>query len=272
MGRGGARGSSPIPSLFALLTLALFSACQEDDHATNAPASVEPAILHHAGTPPPTGASWGQLTSGDRERTYRLFVPPAYDPRTPAPLVFVLHGGGGSGEVVARQTRFDREAESGGFIAVYPDGVVGADGARNWADGRPGLCVERNGVDDVGFLTDLIDVVAAAYSVDPARVYATGISNGAFMSYRLACERAERIAAIAPVAGTLTVAPCAPSRPVSVLHIHGTADRYVPLAGGIGISRTPGFLLMPVAEAIRFWREADGCRDLPRQELSLIHI
>ncbi len=139
---------------------------------------------------------------------------------------------GGWGRESSRRScsGFDTVAESGGFIVVYPDGV-----RRSWADGRGTTPADKQGVDDVGFLTALVDHFIEKFGADRRRVYATGMSNGAMMSYRLACERADRFAAIAPVAaqmGQKLAERCTPSRPVSVISFVGTEDPLVPFAGG----------------------------------------
>jgi polyhydroxybutyrate depolymerase len=202
----------------------------------------------------------GSLESGGRVRTYRVYQPSTLDPARPVPLVLVLHGGLSNGAGAARQTGFDEQAERGGFLAVYPDGV-----GRTW---NAGVCCDearRAGIDDVAFLARLLDRVAESYLVDPLRVYVTGISNGGMMAYRVACELSERIAAVGPVAATMA-GECAPSQPVSVVHIHGTADQNVPYTGGRG-SRS----LVPrndraVPAVVERWASVDGCAPQPGVE------
>lgn len=162
-------------------------------------------------------------------RSYRVYAPPARGPRPG--LVLVLHGWKGSGAEIERRTRyrFDALAERDGFIVAYPDASAG-----QWRSGHPG---ETTTSDDVGFLSALIDALTATYGVDPARVYVTGFSNGASMTYRLACERPDRIAAIAPVSGGMAarMTPgCAQAsrRPIPLLAVHGTADPVVPFDSG----------------------------------------
>ena len=160
-------------------------------------------------------------------RTYRVFVPTR--PKKPAPLVLVFHGGFGTGARVASQTGFDAEAEKRGFIAVYPDGI-----GRAWNAGPCCGAPSRLGVNDVGFVSKLLDKLGRQYSIDKRRIYATGISNGGLISYRIACELSGRIAAAAPVAATLVTSPCAPKAPVSILHVHGLDDENIPFEGGTG--------------------------------------
>src|SRR5262249_51070220 len=138
-------------------------------------------------------------------RTYVLHLPRDREPSKPAPLVIAMHGGSGTGEGFPRLTHhgFDDLADRDGWIVVYPDGI-----GKNWNDGRK---VERSeaykkNIDDVGFISALIDELTSNHAVDRKRVYATGISNGGFMSQRLARDLSSKIAAIAPVAANLHVA------------------------------------------------------------------
>ncbi len=174
----------------------------------------------------------GTLESGGLPRTYLLHVPRRYDPAAAWPLVFALHGGGSQGRSMPGLTGLSRLADRRGFLVAYPDGV-----GRSWNDGRedPDVPAQRQRVDDVAFLTALLDDLTRRYRVDSARVYATGISNGGFMSQRLACEASTRIAAVAPVVATLGVelaARCRPARPVPVLMVNGADDPLVPFQGG----------------------------------------
>ena len=184
--------------------------------------TADPAAAAH----PRPGDERVTLEVGGRRRDYVLHVPAGL-PAGPRPLVLELHGGGGTGGNIERLTGLQAETDARGWLVARPDGVE-----RQWNDGRPEV---RAGVDDVAFLSAVIDDVATRTALDPTRVYATGISNGALMSGRLACELADRIAAVGQVAGTQGVeaaARCAPSRPVSVLVISGTADPLVPYGGG----------------------------------------
>ena len=190
------------------------------------------------------------VTVGPDERTYHVYVP-ARRGQSP-PLVVVLHGGFGTGAGAEAAYRWDAVADREGFVVLYPDGL-----RRAWNAG--GCCGEPHarGVDDVAFIETAIRATARAYATDPARLYVTGISNGGMMAYRLACESALPIAAIAPVAATLTVA-CEHPQHVSVLHVHGLADRNVPVGGGVG----NGFVRVsyrPVASALAVFRTADAC-------------
>ncbi|GAA3852954.1 PHB depolymerase family esterase [Saccharothrix violaceirubra] len=203
------------------------------------------------------------LTVDGRERTYRVHVPRGER----LPVVLVLHGGGGDGAQVAAQTGMSAAADAAGYVAVYPDGT-GRTSLLTWNAGRCCAYARDEGVDDVRFLSAVLDDVIARYPVDPARVFATGMSNGAMMAYRLGCELSDRIAAVAPVAGALNVDPCRPARPVSVLAVNGTADQSVPYAGGPPSRPVPGagtWDNRSVADSIGFWTGHDACPAPTRQ-------
>src|SRR6201997_2912965 len=162
--------------------------------------------------------------SGGVDRTYTLHVPPG----DPVGLVLNLHGGGGTGNGQQGLTDFDTVADANNLLVAYPDGYD-----RSWADGRGASPADRHHVDDVGFLVGLVGKLQSEYNIAAGHVFVTGMSNGGFMTNRLACDRADVFAAIAPVAGTLgTGVACNPSRPVSVLEEHGTVDPLVPFHGG----------------------------------------
>ncbi len=187
----------------------------------------------------PAGAvSEGTMRTADgRVRHYRLFVPRNLPVDSPVPLLVALHGGLGTSAQFAKNSGFDGLAESNGFIVVYPDGIgarVDGTGPQTWNGGYCCGPAVRQNVDDVGFVRQLIDAVEAKFRIDPAKVFAAGHSNGAIMAYRLACELSDRIVAIGVQAGSLGVDACAPSLPVSVFHVHGTADTNHPIDGGRG--------------------------------------
>ena len=190
-----------------------------------------------SGQPPaPPARQQKELTIGGLKRAYRVFAPPNLDRSRPVPVVLVLGGFGNSAESMVEATQFDREAIDGGFVVAYPDGV-----GETWNAGYCCGTAAKDGVDDVGFLLAVVDQIQAEYRTDPARVFVAGVSNGAMMGYRLACEHAERIAGVGSVAGAMILDNCNPSRPVPVLEIHGTADGLVPYGGG----RTAGGATMP---------------------------
>ena len=204
------------------------------------------------------------ISSGGRERTYRVYAPPTLPRDSPAALVFVFHGGEGDGESVERLTGFDELADSEKFLVVYPDGF-----GRHWNDGRAvqSFETEREGVDDVAFVSDLIGALSKEFRVDTDRVFATGISNGGIFSNYLGARLAERIAAIAPVAGTLAEplrTDFHPARAVSVLLVSGLDDPIVPYAGG-ALASAHGSVVGAEATA-RLWARSDGCEAEPAKD------
>jgi polyhydroxybutyrate depolymerase len=204
----------------------------------------------------------GSLRYAGQERTYLLHLPPAYDGEDALPLLFAFHGGGGDGEGMEKLTHFSDIADEHGFIVVYPDGID-----NNWNDGRPEV---NPGVDDVGFISALIDELGDVYGIDTSRVYSTGISNGGMFSFRLACELSDKIAAVAPVAALMGVnlsQNCSPSRSVPVMLIMGTDDPLVPWEGGeIGGDLARRGFAISAASTVSFWVEVDGCSYSPALE------
>ena len=150
-------------------------------------------------------------------------------------------------------------ADAHGYVVVYPDGID-----FSWADGRGASVPDRTGVDDVGFIAALVDRLTAEYGIDPDRVFATGLSAGGFMANRLACERADMFAAIAPVGATLgDHVDCHPSQPVSVLASHGTVDPIVPFNGGPMVGRGGPSTILAAYAVVDRWRELNGCAAAP---------
>lgn len=195
----------------------------------------------------------GTLSHGGLDRTYLVHVPAGID--KPAGLVVNMHGAGQTGAEQAANTNYNAAADQQGFVVVYPDGLD-----LSWADGRGASNSDRQGVDDVGFLVALVDRMVADYNIPRGRVFATGLSAGGFMANRLACQRADVFAAIAPVAGTLGVGyPCNPSRPVSVFEVHGTADQVVPFTGGTMLGRGGYSDIVAAPANAQRWRDIDGC-------------
>lgn len=191
------------------------------------------------------------LDVGGSRRSYLLYLPTSHQRGRPLPLVLVFHGAGGRGAGMARHTGFSRLAERKGFAVAYPDGV-----GRRWNDGR-GL---GGAGDDVGFVRMLLDSLERELGIDRRRVYATGISNGAMFSHRLACDLPGVLAAIAPVAGAVPVAlaeRCGAAAPVAVVAFQGTADPFVPYGGG-GVARRGGAVLS-AGESAGFWARVNGC-------------
>jgi polyhydroxybutyrate depolymerase len=193
-------------------------------------------------------------------RTYRVHVPPA----PPVGLVLNLHGGAATGIGQEGLSDFDSAADATNLLVVYPDGYD-----KSWADGRGASPAARHHIDDLGFLIALVGKLANDFGVAPGHIFSTGMSNGGFMSNRLACERADVFAAIAPVSGTLGAGvACNPSRPVSVLAVHGTRDPLVPFNGGDVHGRGGVSHSISATALVDKWRSVDRCQGDPStQEL-----
>ena len=204
------------------------------------------------------------ITCGELERTYNVHICNAYNKARATPLVIMLHGGGGTGQGMAKLTTFNSVADKANFVVVYPDGIEG-----HWNDGR-GMQQYRTqiqNIDDVGFISALIDHLSNELNIDDKRIYVTGISNGGMMSHRLGCELSQRIAAISPVASNIPVnmAPIwSPSRPVSVLIINGTNDPLERWEGGeIRFGKNMYGIVLSVADTVKFWARKDHCSSSP---------
>jgi len=210
-----------------------------------------------------------QLRVGTRERSYEIDLPARRDRAEALPVVVVFHGGGGNADSVRRQTRMSAKGDAEGFIAVYPQGSGGIAGKlRTWNAGTCCGYAMQQRIDEIAFVAALLDDLQATVAIDRARVYATGISNGAMMAYEVACALADRVAAIAVVAGEMTALDrCRPTRPVPVLVIHGSADRNLPVDGGIGAKAFAVHEVRSVASALDFWRRHDGCGNDARVEI-----
>jgi polyhydroxybutyrate depolymerase len=168
----------------------------------------------------------GSIVSSGETRNYVLHVPARYDRTKPVPLVISLHGAGHWGAAQREVSRWDAVADREGFIVVYPSGAMDH-GPGHW---RMGDGAGR----DVTFISDLIDKLSAEYNIDPARIYANGLSNGGGMSFVLSCTLSNRIAAVGMVAAAqlLPWSWCTDTRPVPMITFHGTADPVVPYTGG----------------------------------------
>ena len=211
-----------------------------------------------------TGILGKSLTHNGLERAYHLYVPLSYRNSTTAPLVIALHGGGGNGHKMEKLSDLNLLADQFGFIVAYPDAVE-----HHWNDGR-GLKKyrsQKDNIDDVGFISRMIDAIAGEYNIHKAHVYITGASNGAMMSLRLGCELAHKIAAMAPVIGSMPenlVTQCAPARPIPLMMINGTDDPLVPWEGGyVHIFRKKLGKIISVPQTIDFWVAHNGCSPNP---------
>ncbi|MEX0675629.1 MAG: family 16 glycoside hydrolase [Pirellulales bacterium] len=203
------------------------------------------------------------LSVDERQRSYLIHVPPGYAPETPTPVVLVFHGLGMNARLMAAFCGMHQKSDEAGFIAVYPNGT-GPANLLYLTFNAGGVSAERAKTrpDDVRFVAELLDELAREVNVDARRVYATGISNGGMMCYRLAAELSDRIAAIAPVAASVAIDQTKPSRPVSVMHFHGAADPIVPF-GGPSQDTPPFVRFKSVEESIRLWVKLNQCPEEP---------
>ena len=208
------------------------------------------------------------LTVDGIERSYRIYIPQDLGEK-PAPVMLALHGGLGFAEETERTTGLNKIADKNHFIAVYPNGIGGRIGKlkkhRTWNAGDCCGRAVRENIDDVKFLKAVINDIIKNDHANRRRIYITGISNGAMMAYRMACEAPELIAAIVPVSGTLALNRCKDAKSVPVLHIHGSADSNVPLRGGKGKSSIAGVKHRSVLDTIKRLRAARNC-ETPRKK------
>jgi len=199
------------------------------------------------------------------ERVYDVYLPTNYVAGEALPLVINMHGLGSNKAEQTFYAGFNAVANTNNFIVVHPQGLtanVGGTASTHWNANF------GTGVDDIGFLSRIIDEVYADYGINLAKVYATGMSNGGYMSYVLACELSDRITAIASVTGAMTtvaVANCNPQRPVPVMQIHGTADAVVAYGGD-------GQFTLAAADAIGYWVEHNGCEIADRMTIPVEDI
>ncbi len=195
----------------------------------------------------------GSITFAGIQRDYILYVPEIYTPGEAVPLILNFHGYTSNAFEQLNYGDFRPIADTAGFIVVHPMGTVDLLGNTHWNVGWG-----TSSVDDLGFTAALIDSLSAEYSINQDRIYSTGMSNGGFMSYHLACELSERIAAIASVTGTMNVnqpATCSPGHPMPVMEIHGTADATVPYTGNFLFGTTPA--------AVAYWVNYNNCESTP---------
>jgi polyhydroxybutyrate depolymerase len=204
------------------------------------------------------GLVFGQQTIEDSifhdggYRTYTAYIPASYQTGTDVPLVFNLHGYTSN---VAQQMLYGNmvpQSDASGFILVYPQGLEDGNGITHWNAGW------GTGVDDLGFISDLIDTMSVEYSINEDRVFTCGMSNGGFMSYYLACQLSDKIAAMASVTGAMYVGfgnTCTSTEAVPVLEIHGTNDPTVPYNGN-GTQSS-------IDDIIDFWVAKNNCNTTP---------
>ncbi|MGY4828475.1 extracellular catalytic domain type 1 short-chain-length polyhydroxyalkanoate depolymerase [Sphaerotilaceae bacterium SBD11-9] len=230
-------------------------------------------------------AAWGQeagaLTSpGDHSftlvhaghtRQYRVHVPPGYSAERPMPVVFSLHGGGGNMELQATDSYYGQisKADQAGYVAVFPNGYSRLRSGKlaTWNAGHCCGAARDGDSDDVGFIREIVKRLSAQPGVDAGRFYVDGMSNGAMMSYRLACEMPEVFKAIAAVAGTDNTRSCNPQAPISILHIHAKDDPLELFDGGAGRQRAAVTAFVSVPDSVAKWVRLNACKPTPRRVL-----
>jgi polyhydroxybutyrate depolymerase len=219
------------------------------------------------------------LQVGDLERSYLLHVPPGYDGKKPTPVVIMFHGGGGTGQSAMRETGWAQKADKEGFLVVFPNAMppdptqpsrFGTNG-QIWNDGSGRFHAGEKNIPDVVFINAMLDDLIARFNVDRRRIYATGFSNGASMTFRVGVELSARIAAIAPFAGALWIKQPALDRPVSLYYITGDADPLNPVEGGVPKLATGDTLREiasqpkpPAREQVATWVRLLGCQTEPK--------
>ena len=189
----------------------------------------------------PLDASWN-ITVGNTTRVARVHVPASYDPQKGTPLLFDVHGRtqNASGEMALSTSK--AKSDSAGFIVVFPESATSP---TSWNSGTCCDPASTNNLDDTAFMTKLLAEAESRLCIDPKRVYMMGMSNGAYESQRIACELADRFAAVGPVAGLLLFQGCAPSRPIPIMMVNGTAD---------SLSQ-----YQYVAQGVDFWKAKNHC-------------
>jgi polyhydroxybutyrate depolymerase len=222
----------------------------------DAPPAPVPTVQSCTGLDPMSGDAVWTIESSGVPRLVNLHVPPGYDPTTPTALVLNFHGFTSDGIQEDVLSQMDPKADDESFLVMYP---IGTGAPLSWNAGACCGTAAATGVDDIQFVRDILDTASARLCVDPKRVYATGMSNGGFLSHRIGCELADRVAAVAPVAGVLGVDTCTPSRAMPVMHFHGTADPLVPWDGSAAL----GFI--SVADSFAGWAQRVGCTGAPVQ-------
>ena len=219
------------------------------------------------------------LKVGELTRHYIVHVPSGYSAGNPAPVVIMFHGGGGTARGAMRETGWTRKADSENFLAVFPDAMppdpsqpsrFGTNG-QAWNDGSGRFHSGEKDIPDIAFVGAMLDDLEARFAVDKRRIYATGFSNGAAMTFRVGVELAARVAAVAPFAGSMWLEPAKLDHPVSLYVIAGDADPLNPLDGGVpkfatgthvrtGVERSKP----PARAAIDRWAQLLGCGAAPQ--------
>jgi len=195
------------------------------------------------------------LTHDGLEREYILHVPASYDPDTPAPLLFCFHGLGITANLNMIYTNFKAIADTAGFILIHPQGTK-AQGLTHW---NVGGFTAGSTVDDVGFTESLLETISNEFNINPNKVYSTGMSNGGYMSFLLACQLSDKFAAVASVTGSMTPETfdeCNPQHSTPILQIHGDSDETVPYDGNPDFSKS-------INQVLEYWIDFNSCNFPP---------
>lgn len=197
----------------------------------------------------------GTIENAGLTREYILYVPTSYSPGTDAPLVMNFHGYTSNASQQIVYGDFRPIADTAGFLLLCPNGTLDNQSVNHWNVGWGGSTV-----DDVNFISNLLDTLSYEYSIDQNRIYSTGMSNGGFFSYKLACEMSDRITAIASVTGSMVTASmstCSPSHAIPVMQIHGTIDPTVPYGGNETLA------MAPIEDVVSHWVDFNQCNSTP---------
>jgi polyhydroxybutyrate depolymerase len=197
-------------------------------------------------------SQYGTIVSDGIVRDYKIYVPAIYDGSVAVPLIFNFHGYGSNYNEQELYGDYRAIADTANFIVVHPNGTLDNQNTNSWNT------FDNSSVNDIQFVSNLIDSLRLTYNIDTTAIYSTGMSNGGFMSYDLACQLSNRIAAVASVTGSIItthLAACNPQHPMPVMQIHGTADGTVPY-GGI-------FIFSPIENVVNYWVQFNNCNTTP---------
>ena len=244
--------------LFALLSIAVFGQQRGE--------RLKKILEQRRGAQTSNSPASGEINIDGKRRTYLVHLPPNYSKEKPLPLVLAFHGGGGNAQNMVNMSGFSQKADKENFIVVYPNGSGRTDNILLTfnAIGCCSYAMQQN-IDDVKFVSELIDKISAEYAVDTKRVYATGFSNGGLISNRLGAELSHKITAIAPVSGTIFESSPKPKGKVAVLIIHGMKDTAVPYQGGNSqrslVSSNQSEPFKSVAYTANYWAKNNNCQE-----------